>query len=130
MFIAKDTELGVRECGGALVDLLAAAVQRWACAPASVGPRLGDGPAVPIGHSVQDNYLICLETGAQVTLLARHLSRLGLTVEDYRRKWGLPADYPTAAPGYQAARRAAICRFRALEDSAVDIFDETCRDPI
>ena len=37
--------------------------------------------------------------------LKQHLRvKHGLTPEEYRAKWGLPADYPMAAPGYAKVR--------------------------
>jgi len=43
-------------------------------------------------------------------MLKRHLrSAYGMTPEDYRRKWGLPSDYPMVAPNY-AAQRADFAR--------------------
>lgn len=65
-------------------------------------------PAVPIRKSVQDDYLICLEDGKKFKTLKRHLMvHYGMTAEDYRAKWGLPADYPMTAPAY-AARRSEL----------------------
>lgn len=65
------------------------------------GPR----PAVPIDQSVTPDYLICLEDGKQLKLLKRYLrAHYDMTPEQYRRKWGLPADYPMAAPNYSKAR--------------------------
>lgn len=77
--------------------------------PATIRPAAaGTAPAVPVEDSVQHDYIVCLETGMQLPLLRRHLQqRLGLSVEDYRRKWQLPADYPLVAPAYAEARDAA-----------------------
>ncbi len=62
-------------------------------------------PAVPVEDSIQPDHLICLETGAKVVLLRRHLmQKLGQTPEEYRRKWDLPPDYPLVAPDYARAR--------------------------
>lgn len=62
-------------------------------------------PAVPIEDSIRPDHLVCLETGAKVVLLRRHLQqKLGITPEEYRRKWDLPADYPLVAPDYARAR--------------------------
>lgn len=53
-------------------------------------------PAVPIEDSVQPEYLICLEDGKRMRMLKRHLrNKYGMSVEEYRAKWGLPADYPS-----------------------------------
>ncbi len=64
-------------------------------------------PAVPIKKSVTPDYIVCLEDGKQFKSLKRHLStHHGLTPDEYRAKWGLPADYPLVAPNYAAARSA------------------------
>ena len=40
-------------------------------------------------------------------MLKRYLrSRYDMSPEDYRRRWGLPADYPMVAPNYAEQRRA------------------------
>lgn len=68
-------------------------------------------PAVPIKDSIQQEYLVCLETGKRFKMLRRHLKEsLGLTPEDYRSKWGLPVDYPMTAPGYSQAKSQAAKR--------------------
>lgn len=62
-------------------------------------------PAVPIKKSITPDYLICLEDGHKLKMLKRHLSsRYGLTPEEYRKKWGLPHDYPMVAPSYAETR--------------------------
>ncbi|MGE5566315.1 MAG: MucR family transcriptional regulator [Parcubacteria group bacterium] len=67
-------------------------------------------PAVPIGRSVQNDYIVCLEDGAKLKMLKRYLrSRYNMSPEEYRRKWGLPADYPMVAPAY-AARRSEFAK--------------------
>ncbi|MGX5845298.1 MucR family transcriptional regulator [Mesorhizobium sp. ArgA1] len=64
-------------------------------------------PAVPIKKSVTPDFIICLEDGKKFKSLKRHLSTdYGLTPDEYRAKWGLPADYPMVAPNYAAARSA------------------------
>lgn len=62
-------------------------------------------PAVPIDCSVTPDYIICLETGRKLVLLRRHLREtLHLTPEEYRARWGLPPEYPMAAPNYARGR--------------------------
>jgi len=62
-------------------------------------------PAVPVKKSVHPDFIICLEDGKQFKSLKRHLrTRYGMSPEQYREKWGLPADYPMVAPNYAAAR--------------------------
>ncbi len=67
-------------------------------------------PAAPINRSIHDDYIICLEDGKKLKMLKRYLrSTYGMTPEDYRKRWGLPADYPMVAPAY-AARRSEFAK--------------------
>ena len=67
-------------------------------------------PAVPVRRSVTPDYLICLEDGKRLKMLKRHLrTTYGLSPDDYRAKWGLPADYPMVAPNY-AQQRSEFAR--------------------
>ena len=62
-------------------------------------------PAVSIKRSITPAYLVCLEDGKKFKSLKRHLrTQYSMTPEQYREKWGLPADYPMVAPNYAAAR--------------------------
>lgn len=62
-------------------------------------------PAVPIKKSVTSDYIVCLEDGKRFRSLKRHLrTKFNLTPDEYRAKWGLPADYPMVAPSYAEAR--------------------------
>ncbi len=72
-------------------------------APKQVEPVKPE-PPVSIRKSVTPDYLISLEDGQKYKSLKRHLTRLGLTPEDYRAKWSLPADYPMVAPSYAKTR--------------------------
>jgi predicted transcriptional regulator len=63
-------------------------------------------PAVSIRASVKPDYIVCLEDGKKLKMLRRHLmTAFGMTPDDYRAKWGLPADYPMVAPNYAEQRR-------------------------
>jgi len=62
-------------------------------------------PAVSIRKSISADYLICLEDGNKFKSLKRHLrTQYNMSPEEYRTKWGLPADYPMVAPSYAEAR--------------------------
>ena len=64
-------------------------------------------PAVPIKKSVTPDYIVCLDDGKKFKSLKRHLkTTFGMTPEEYRAKWNLPADYPMVAPAYSAQRSA------------------------
>jgi predicted transcriptional regulator len=67
-------------------------------------------PAVPIKRSVFPDYLVCLEDGKKLKMLKRHLqTAYQMTPQQYRERWGLPADYPMVAPEY-AARRSDLAK--------------------
>ena len=62
-------------------------------------------PAVSLKKSINPDYLVCLEDGKRFKSLKRHLrTQYNMTPEQYRDKWGLPADYPMVAPNYAAQR--------------------------
>lgn len=63
-------------------------------------------PAVSIRSSVKPDYLVCLEDGKKLKMLRRYLrTNYDMSPEQYREKWGLPADYPMVAPNYAETRR-------------------------
>ena len=71
-------------------------------------------PAVPVKRSVTPDYIVCLEDGKQLKMLKRYLrSTHGMTPEEYRKRWGLPADYPMVAPKY-AEKRSKIAKSLGL----------------
>ncbi len=62
-------------------------------------------PAVPVKRSITPEHIVCLEDGKKFKSLKRHLrTQYDMTPEQYREKWGLPADYPMVAPNYAEAR--------------------------
>ncbi len=62
-------------------------------------------PAVPIKRSITPDFVICLEDGRKLKMLKRHLkTAYNMTPEEYRERWGLPADYPMVAPNYALQR--------------------------
>jgi predicted transcriptional regulator len=62
-------------------------------------------PAVPIKRSVTPDYIVCLEDGKKLKMLKRHLkTRYDMSPEEYRKRWGLPDDYPMVAPSYANQR--------------------------
>ena len=63
-------------------------------------------PAVSIRASIKPDFIVCLEDGKKLKMLKRHLmTHYGMTPDQYRAKWGLPADYPLVAPNYAEQRR-------------------------
>jgi predicted transcriptional regulator len=73
-------------------------------------PEARPKPAVPVSKSVQHDFIVCLEDGKKLKMLKRYLrSRYDMSPEEYRRRWGLPPDYPMVAPAY-AARRSDFAK--------------------
>ena len=67
-------------------------------------------PAVSIKRSLKPDYIVCLEDGKKLKMLKRHLmTSYGMTPDEYRERWGLPADYPMVSPNY-AAQRSALAK--------------------
>ncbi len=67
-------------------------------------------PAVAIRSSVKPDFIICLEDGKKLKMLKRYLrSTYSMSPDDYRKRWGLPPDYPMVAPAY-AARRSEFAK--------------------
>jgi predicted transcriptional regulator len=92
----------IREVHGTLASLGMAAA-----APLSAEKPT---PAVPVKKSITPAYLVCLEDGKKLKMLRRHLkTSFNLSPEQYREKWGLPADYPMVAPDY-AAKRSELAK--------------------
>jgi predicted transcriptional regulator len=71
-------------------------------------------PACPIEESVNEEYIVCLEDGKKLQMLKRHLSTVyGMSLDQYKERWGLPMDYPVVSPSY-ARRRSAIAKKTGL----------------
>lgn len=69
------------------------------------GVRPPGDPAVNPAKSIFPDFIICLENGEKFKTLKRHLkAEYNMTPEQYREKWGLPADYPMVARNYSQVR--------------------------
>jgi len=62
--------------------------------------------AAQIRKSITPDALISFIDGKPYKMLKRHVTTQGLTIADYKVRFGLPKDYPTTAPSYSAARSA------------------------
>ena len=95
-------------------DALPALIQDVYRTLANVGrePAQADKPqpAVPVKKSVFPDHIICLEDGKKLKMLKRHLkTSFNMTPDQYRERWGLPADYPMVAPNY-ASHRSSLAK--------------------
>jgi predicted transcriptional regulator len=69
-------------------------------------PEAKPEPKVSVRSSIKPDYIVCLEDGKRLKMLKRHLmTHYGLSPDQYRKKWGLAADYPMVAPNYAEQRR-------------------------
>ena len=74
-----------------------------AAATLPVEPPTPDQIAASITHDA----IVSFENGRRYRSLRRHLNQLGLTDDQYRAKWGLPADYPLVAQSFSDLRSSA-----------------------
>ncbi|WP_340589339.1 MucR family transcriptional regulator [Erythrobacter alti] len=91
-------------------DTLPALIQNVYGALASLGEEKTveerPEPAVSVRASVKNDHVVCLEDGKKMKMLKRHLmTDHGMTPDEYRERWNLPADYPMVAPAYAEKRR-------------------------
>jgi predicted transcriptional regulator len=70
-------------------------------------------PAVPVRSSVKPGTIACLECGQRMSVLKRHLSAThGLSAQEYKARWDLPASYPLVAPDYALKRKDLAHKIR------------------
>jgi predicted transcriptional regulator len=71
-------------------------------------------PAVAVKKSVLGDHIVCLDCGASLKMLKRHLAGdHQMTPREYRAKWNLPASYAMVAAEY-AARRSQLAKDSGL----------------
>lgn len=105
--IVSKPEFDMGDLSGVVVNVFKS-LQKINLSPVAV--PAGKNPAVPISESVHDDYIICLEDGKRLSMLKRHLNTTyGLTLEQYKERWGLPQNYPTVSANY-AKRRSSIAK--------------------
>lgn len=112
----NDSEIALAVANLAAAAMAANPGLSMAAAVAQARATLMPGGATDaqIKSSVRADKIQCLEDGTWHTMLRRYIRRkYNLTPDEYRAKWGLPADYPMVAPQY-AARRSRIARKTGL----------------
>ena len=89
-----------------LLSSVHAAVAGLSSAPASaeVGPEKPT-PA-QIRKSIKPDGLVSFIDGKSYKTLKRHLTGNGMTIDEYRERYGLPRDYPSTASSYSEQRSA------------------------
>ncbi|PKB13712.1 MucR family transcriptional regulator [Novosphingobium kunmingense] len=92
-----------------LIQSVYASLAALGQAPEPVEEKLT--PAVSVRASVKPDAVTCLDCGAKMKMLKRHLGTdHGMTPAEYRARWNLPADYPMVAPDYAAKRKELAVR--------------------
>lgn len=71
---------------------------------AARAPTVRQPTTAEIKASVTPDFITSFEDGKLYRTLKRHVAKHGMTLAEYRTKWGLPSDYPSVAPGYSAKR--------------------------
>jgi predicted transcriptional regulator len=71
---------------------------------APVEPDFKKATPAQIKKSITPDALISFIDGKPYKTLKRHLTGNGMTIEQYRQRYGLPPDYPTTASNYSAMR--------------------------
>ncbi|WP_407523122.1 MucR family transcriptional regulator [Methylobacterium oryzisoli] len=93
-----------------IADVHATLVGRRQAAPEPAAPW---SPSLAqIRASLGPGGIFSFKTGKRYTSLRRHLGSLGLSPDAYRRKWGLPSDYPMVAANF-AAQRSELAKASA-----------------
>jgi predicted transcriptional regulator len=107
----RGNALPVADIAGVIAIVFSSLLQLGQPAPP---PEETRKPAVPIRRSVTAEYIVCLEDGRKLKMLKRYLrTTYGMTPDQYRARWNLPADYPMVAPAY-AERRSEFARASGL----------------
>ena len=77
-------------------------------------------PAVTVRKSLASpEFIISMIDGKPYRVLRRHLTTHGLSPDEYRARYNLPADYPIVAPAY-AAKRSEMAKSLGLGRKKVE----------
>lgn len=69
--------------------------------------------AYQVRKSISEDGLVSFIDGRTYKTLKRHLGTHGMTPDEYRNRYGLPASYPMVAPAY-AAKRSELAKAAGL----------------
>jgi predicted transcriptional regulator len=84
-----------------------AALEAVFAGPGTIAPPIEPPTPDQIAASITPDAIVSFENGRRYRSLRRHLNQLGLSEEQYRAKWGLPADYPLVAQSFSDLRSSA-----------------------
>jgi predicted transcriptional regulator len=101
----SDFALAVANLAAAAIAANPKLAMAEAVADAADSLRRASAAPLLIKDSIRPDRIRCLEDGTWHIMLRRYLRRkFNLTPQQYRKKWGLPDDYPLIAPDYSRAR--------------------------
>lgn len=89
----------------ALIALVSAALDSLVAAQSEVASQPALTPA-QVRNSITPDALISFIDGKPYKSLTRHLGAHGLDPHTYRKRFGLPIDYPMVSPSYSKLRSA------------------------
>jgi predicted transcriptional regulator len=101
---ASDIPTVIQQIAASLAAVGAEPSVEESAAPAPVEAAPKHATPAQARKSITPDGLISFEDGKIYKTLKRHLGQRGMTIADYKAKWGLPKDYPSVAPNYSAMR--------------------------
>ncbi|WP_419506514.1 MucR family transcriptional regulator [Methylobacterium hispanicum] len=93
-------------------------------AGAAAEPEIEKPTPAQIRKSITPDALMSFIDGRPYKTLRRHLTKHGLDVNSYRKRYGLPADYPTTSANY-SAQRSALAKSLGLGRGGVAATEES-----
>jgi predicted transcriptional regulator len=87
-----------------IIRSVRAALMEDVAPAAAAEPQHQRATPAQIRKSVTPDALYSFVDNKPYKTLKRHLTRHGMTFDEYRQRYGLPGDYPSVAPNYSVAR--------------------------
>lgn len=87
-----------------LVEGVHAAIRQIATVEPEAEPTLRKATSAQIRRSITPDGLISFIDGKPYRQIGKHLAAHGMSFTEYRLRFGLPHDYPSAAPNHSAMR--------------------------
>ena len=82
----------------------------------TLAPEESQGRPQDAKKAIREKSIICMESGKSMKVITkRHLSKFGLTPDEYRAKWGYAKDTPLVCKELQRARRKKMQDMRLWE---------------
>lgn len=102
-YVGANTHVNAAEIPN-IIRQIRAALMEDVAAPQESAPEQTKVTGAQVRKSITPDALMSFVDNKPYKTLKRHLSRHGMTMADYRQRYGLPSDYPSVAPNYSAAR--------------------------